>query len=202
MRSLLNRTSFVASALALLASELVQAQKPYYSGEVKTRDAFRYGKFRTRMQGSGQRGTVAAFFTYWAGDDQMDWSFDQQQAINLQVVPSMSESGSKLETSLAFGSDYDTYAVPGYNPGTDWHDYELTWTPDFIAWSIDGSEVRRETSSAYNVRAMNREQLLHLHVWTPTFASWGAGLDPSQMPFYTRFAYVEAYDYDEASGNF
>ena len=77
MRSLFNkmRSLKLASALALLASELVQAM-PYYSGEVKTRDAFTYGKFRTRMQGSGQRGTVAAFFTYWAGDDQRDWSFD------------------------------------------------------------------------------------------------------------------------------
>ena len=68
MRSLFNGTTF-AAALALLASELVLAQTPYFSGEVKTRDAFRYGKFRTRMQGSGQRGTVAAFFTYWTGDD-------------------------------------------------------------------------------------------------------------------------------------
>ena len=76
MRSLFNRTAFVTVlALALLANKLVLAQS-YYSGEVKTRNAFRYGKFRTRMQGSGQMGTVAAFFTYWAGDSQMDWSFD------------------------------------------------------------------------------------------------------------------------------
>lgn len=49
---------------------------------------------------------------------------------------------------------------------------------------------------------MNKDQLLFLNFWTPGWESWGKGLDPSQMPFYTRFDYVEAYDYDVASDQF
>ena len=39
----------------------------YFSGEIRTREPFRYGKFRTRLQGSGQKGTVTSLFTFWNG---------------------------------------------------------------------------------------------------------------------------------------
>ena len=33
--------------------------------------------------------------------------------------------------------------VHHFDPLDDWHIYEMVWHPDFIAWSIDGHEVRR-----------------------------------------------------------
>ena len=49
---------------------------------------------------------------------------------------------------------------------------------------------------------MNKEQLLYMNFWTPNWDAWGNGLDPSQMPFYTRYDYVEAYDYNEQTAQF
>ena len=41
------------------------------SGEVKTRETFKYGKFVARIQGDNKLGTVTSFFTYWNGPN---WS--------------------------------------------------------------------------------------------------------------------------------
>ena len=39
----------------------------YFSGEIRTREPFQYGKFKTRMQGTGQKGTIQSLFTFWNG---------------------------------------------------------------------------------------------------------------------------------------
>ena len=41
-----------------------------------------------------------------------------------------------------------------------------------------------------------------MNFWTPNWDLWGRGLDPSQMPFYTRYDYVEAYDYNVLTRQF
>ena len=91
---------------------------------------------------------------------------------------------------------------PNFDPGTDPHVYEIVWKPDYIAWSLDGVEVRRKTSASYSVRDMNKYQLLYMNFWTPEWEAWGGGRDDSTMPWYTHYDWVEAYDYDEATDSF
>ena len=57
----MKKASYVALALAAVA----QAQ--YMSGEIKTRETFKYGRFSTQMKAAANPGTVTAFFTYWEG---------------------------------------------------------------------------------------------------------------------------------------
>ena len=49
---------------------------------------------------------------------------------------------------------------------------------------------------------MAKEQSLRMNFWTPTFHSWGAGLDASDMPWYLLYDYVEVYDYDQEANEF
>ena len=41
-----------------------------------------------------------------------------------------------------------------------------------------------------------------MNFWTPTFHSWGKGLDPVDMPWYLLFDYVEVYTWDPATEDF
>ena len=41
-----------------------------------------------------------------------------------------------------------------------------------------------------------------MNFWTPNWDSWGAGRDDSTMPWFTRYDYVEAYDYDVDTDSF
>ena len=71
---------------ALLLASLAQAN--YISGEVTSAEAFTYGRFSIRMQGSDAKGTVGSFFTYWKGPD---WSQAGWNEIDVELVPSMED---------------------------------------------------------------------------------------------------------------
>ena len=38
--------------------------------------------------------------------------------------------------------------------------------------------------------------------WTPTWDNWGGGRDDSTMPWYARYDYVEAWDYNVETRDF
>ena len=75
--------SSFASALMALAGV---ASANYRSGEVKTNETFTYGRFSTRIQGSGKPGTVGSFFTYWNGPN---WTQEGWNEIDVEIVPSI-----------------------------------------------------------------------------------------------------------------
>lgn len=89
-----------------------------------------------------------------------------------------------------------------FNPHEDWHTYAMEWTPDYISWSIDGHEVRHVSSDHPSVQNMQKEQSLRMNFWTPTFHSWGHGLDASDMPWFLLYDYVEVHKYNHASNEF
>ena len=35
----------------------------------------------------------------------------------------------------------DQGTLHGFDPHSEWHTYELEWTPDYIAYTVDGHEV-------------------------------------------------------------
>jgi len=66
-----------------------------------------------------------------------------------------------------------------------WHEFSFEWTPDYIAWFVDGKEQRREhASSSEGVRLMTKAQTLYMNYWTANFSPWGDHLDDSKMPYY------------------
>ena len=67
------------------------ASTDYRSGEVKTTETFTYGRFSTRIQGSGKPGTVGSFFAHLNGSN---WTQDEDalNEIDLEIVPSMYDS--------------------------------------------------------------------------------------------------------------
>lgn len=41
-----------------------------------------------------------------------------------------------------------------------------------------------------------------MNFWTPKWEQWGKGLNDATMPWYTRYEYVEAYDYNQDTKEF
>jgi len=41
-----------------------------------------------------------------------------------------------------------------------------------------------------------------MNFWTPTFDSWGKGLDAKDMPWYLLYDYVETYTYNSETSGF
>ena len=111
----------------------------YASGEVKTNETFKYGRFTVRMQGSGKLGTVGSFFTYWNGPN---WTKDGWNEIDIELVPSV--KGSPFSTNIIWEwQQNDQKYCQDFQPGTDWHVYVIEWAPTYVAWSIDGRVCRK-----------------------------------------------------------
>ena len=77
--------SYTATAILLVSL----AEANYRSGEVRTLETFKYGRFSTRMQGADKKGTVTSFFTYWDGPD---WTRHGWNELDVELVPSMTDS--------------------------------------------------------------------------------------------------------------
>lgn len=96
----------------------------------------------------------------------------------------------------------DPAKVENFDPADDWHVYEIKWTPNYIAWAIDGKEERRVTGTP-SVRDITKAKALFMDFWTPTFAGWGDNMDnDATMPWYTRYDWVEVYDYNSWNDSF
>lgn len=82
-------------SVAIAASLFGLAEANWKSGEVKTRETFKYGKFKARIQGDNKLGTVTSFFTYWNGPN---WSVQGWNEIDIEIVPSV--SGNPYSTNI------------------------------------------------------------------------------------------------------
>ena len=89
-----------------------------------------------------------------------------------------------------------------FDPKDEWHVYEMAWTPNYIAWSVDNKEVRRIKSDEAAVKHMKRGQSIQMNFWTPTFESWADGFEETNMPWYTLYDFVEAYTWNAETNGF
>jgi endo-1,3-1,4-beta-glycanase ExoK len=128
----MNKT--ILAALAAVASA-----EQFRSGEIKSMESFLYGRFTAQIQASTHPGTVSSFFTYFDGPN---WSKAGWNEIDVEIVPSIRENPFSMNIIGANQAQDHSYA-PNFQPGNDWHTYVITWTPEYIAWSIDGREIRR-----------------------------------------------------------
>ena len=186
---------------ALIAVAGVAEATRFKSGAVTGYEKFTYGKFITRMKAPNKKGTVSSFFTYWNGPDFYPGGWNE---LDVEIVPSV--QGNPLSMNVIYGDGEKKRETHDYknswDPKDDWHIYEMAWTPDFIAWSVDNKEVRRVTSSDPSVKLTNKPMSVMMNFWTPTFESWGKGLDAKDMPWYLEYDYVETYTYNHETSGF
>ena len=112
-----------------------------------------------------------------------------------------------LSTNVIYGDGHnkleDHDYAPSFDPKDEWHTYAFEWTPNYISFSIDGKEVRHMDANSHDaIHFTNKAQSLRMNFWTPTFHSWGDGFDPSDMPWYVMYDYVEVYTFDEKNNEF
>ena len=184
---------FEVSLLAMIGV----AKANYMSGSVSSYEKFTYGKFVTRMKAPNKLGTVSSFFTYWDGPN---FSTSQWNELDVEIVPSVVDNPVSMNVIYGDGQnklqDHD-YAAH-FRPHDDWHTYEFEWTPHYISFSIDGTEVRHLPADAIEaVDYMNKAQSIRMNFWTPTFHSWGQGFNAADMPWYVLYDYVEVFVYNQ-----
>jgi hypothetical protein len=83
----------------------------------------------------------------------------------------------------------------------EYHTYTFEWTPSYIAYLVDGVEVRRdgeETATAFAENAASGMQI-HFNIW-PGDVTFGGNFDPAILPIQQYIRWVQYSSY--AAGTF
>jgi endoglucanase len=180
---------FILFVTAMCVTTALFAQeKPYLGAEIRTIETFQYGKFEVRLKPSEASGMIYSFFTFY---DEPDFATNWNE-IDLEILGRYTN---EVQFNAIVGNHQmfeKRYVLP-FNPHEDFHDYAFTWTPKYIAWSVDGIEVYRQIGE--HVLKMKSPQKLMMNVWPSSSVAWAGKIDPSKFPLEAAYDYVKYYAY-------
>ena len=103
-----------------------------------------------------------------------------------------------MQTNIwsGMGTQSPTIAPTAADRCSAYHTYTFEWTPDYIAWFVDGTQLRQETGAVVAEYTQNASQgmAIHFNVWAGN-ASFGGVLDPSILPMNEYIDWVQYSSY-------
>ena len=168
--------------------------KTYKGAEYRTKEAFTYGKFETRMKPAGKEGMLASFFTYHELGDGSYWN-----EIDIEIL-------GRYTNDVQFNPitkgqvNHVRHELTAFNPAFDYHDYGFEWTPDYVAWFIDGKEVHRQTGD--HIKTLDLAQKLMMNVWNPDYENWVGVWSDKVLPAFSYYDWVKYSAYTPGTGNY
>ncbi|NQT63047.1 MAG: family 16 glycosylhydrolase [Candidatus Marinimicrobia bacterium] len=165
----------------------------FYSGaELRTHEYFQYGRFETRLKSPQGEGFLASFFTYNDSFPETDWC-----EIDFEVLGRWPDNVD-VNVIDERGSHLRQHPI-NFNPHIGFHNYAFEWTPDYVAWFIDGEEFYRQTGE--HVASLSQSAKLMMNIWTPSYTDWVGFIDPSTMPRYAYYDWVSCAIYTPGTGS-
>jgi hypothetical protein len=167
------------------------------SAELYTTQAYRYGRFEARVQQAPGDGVVSSFFL-WKDGSEVSGAYWNELDIEKFGADCRMQTNSRYGTAAA---NHSQIATMEGNNCAQYHDYRIEWTPDYIAWAVDGSEFRRDTGDAATAYSQNAPagMAIHFNIW-PGNSSFGGNINNTTLPVREYISWVQYSSYD--SGNF
>ncbi len=167
------------------------------SAELYRTSAATFGRLEARIRFAGADGVVSSFFLWKDGSEQSSVYWNELDFEKLGAA-------CELQTNSIYGlppSNHEGrgYALEGLCEG--YHTYAYEWTPDYIAWFLDGVEIRRETGEAVAAYADNTPNGMQFrfNVW-PGNASFGGNFSEAILPVYQFVAWAQYSEYAPGAG--
>lgn len=175
--------------------------KPYKGAEIYSNESYLYGRFEMRMQMAKGSGILSTFFTYKNGSE-IDGNFWEE--IDIEVFGK--DSAFNWQSNIILGNSTPTImSVEDHSNVTslaeNYHTYVLEWTPDYVAWFLDGEEVRRITGSS-TVTSLMSAHSLRFNIWSSESAIWAGAWDDSILPRYQFVDYLRYQPYNTETQQF
>src|SRR5262245_16505618 len=188
-RPCLTLTTLLLGVIAPRAASAVQ------SAELYRTQAYFYGRFEARVRYAPRDGFVSSFFLWKDGSSSTtSWNELDFEKIN---------SDCRLQTNIWTGKGTQSAAIntPAFNICSDYHTYSFEWTPDYIAWFVDGTQIRRVTGASVTEYTQNAPQgmAIHFNIWQGD-SSFGGNLNAATLPVYEFISWVQYSSY--ANGAF
>jgi beta-glucanase (GH16 family) len=185
----MRKTLFIIPILFFVFGLKAQGQvKKYYGAEIRTNESFLYGRFEVKMKSAEASGMLISFFTFYDSPDFLtNWN-----EIDIEIL---GRYQNEVQFNAIVGKHemHEYRQILDYNPHQDFHRYAFDWTPDYIAWSVDGKEVYKQTGE--HIAKMNKPQKIMMNIWPSQFWEWTGPWQEEKLPLYAQYEYVKYYTY-------
>ena len=172
----------------LLSILLMGAER---GAELRTLEPVLYGKFEARYKPAQGEGLVSSFFVY--NDDTPNTPWVEVDIELLGRFPRVVDMNTITNTS-----HLRTHFNP-FNTHLNFFDYGFEWTPDYVAWFINGEEVYRQTAD--HVADLNHSAKIMMNIWNPVFDDWVGIWDERVLPRFAYYDWVRYASYTPGSGD-
>jgi len=184
----------VVAALALQLADPCPAQAKAYKGaEVYSRQSVLYGRMEMRMRMIRGSGLLSTFFAYKNGSELADelWGEIDVEALG-------KDDAKAWQSNLITGNPRVTSEkvhTPGTSLADNYHTYQVEWTPEYVSWSFDGTEVRRTEGG--QASQLTSPHSLRFNVWSSDSTGWAGELDENALPAYQFVNWIKYYRYED-----
>ncbi len=192
-------TMLGALGWALLAAAPAAA-KPYKAAELITQETFRYGAFEARIRAAEGSGMITAFFLWKDGSELAGTEWQEQ---DFEIFGKDGRYQSQVMTP---GNPRTEHARNRGLPTRAWENYytfRMEWTPDYLAFYVDGRLVRTETDRQEYSKLLDTARAepmqLRLSLWAGD-SGWSGAFDEEAVPAAAFVDFCEVYDYTPGSG--
>ena len=167
--------------------------KKYKGAEFRTIESFLYGRFEVQYKVFAGNGHVSTFFTYHEITSTANWN-----EIDIEIHGRYTDNV-QVTTITPHQKIHLRHQFVDFNPHIDFHSYAFEWTPDYVAWFIDGEEVCRQTEE--HIATLMRPQKIMMNIWNPEYENWVGAWDDRILPRFAYYDYVTFASYTPGSGD-
>lgn len=189
-------TAALSTLLTCAVLAVAAEAKAVDSAELYTQKSYGYGRFEARVRFAAGDGVVSSFFLWKDGSEKTGTFWNE---LDFEKVG----ADCHLETNAFFGSPAVQHSQKQQGLAdlcTDFHTYAYEWTPEYIAWSVDGVEIRREADATATAFADNATagMQLRFNIW-PGDASFGGNFSPTILPVHQYIDWVQYSSYADGA---
>jgi beta-glucanase (GH16 family) len=181
-----------AALIALVAGIPVAHAKAYKGAEVYSSKTFLHGRAEMRMRMIRGSGLISTFFTYKNGSETAGALWEEID------VEALGKNDAKTwQSNLITGSPRKTSEKLYTSPTSladDYHTFQVEWTPDYVAWSLDGTEVRRTEGG--QAAELTNAHTFRFNAWSSDSVGWAGNLDEGALPAYQFVNWIRYYRYE------
>jgi hypothetical protein len=184
------------SVLLLIVAAAPSTARAVASAELYGTQPYGFGRFEARLRFAPGDGVVSSFFLWKNGSEMAGVYWNELDFEKLGA-------DCDLQTNALHGNPAEgheqLHALPSDLCGA-YHDYTFEWTPTYIAWAIDGQEIRRDTGQTAAAFAENASggMTFHFNVW-PGNGTFGGNFDPAILPVHQYISWVRYSAYVDGS---
>lgn len=167
--------------------------KNYKGAEYRTKEAFVYGRFEVRYKPARKEGVVSSFFTYHEFTNQTGWN-----EIDIEFI-GRNDNHVQFNIITPNQKFHIRNQYLDFDPYLDFHDYAFEWTPDYVAYFVDGVEVWKTQGDF--VKTLQYPQKIMMNIWNPVYTNWVGTWNDAYLPAIAEYDYISYSSYTPGTGN-